>query len=41
MVPRIIKRPQVIADLNEIASYIAVDNLETAEIFLISAEETF
>ncbi len=41
MPPRILKRPQVIADLNELASYIAIDNLEAAESFLTAAEETF
>lgn len=41
MSPKIFKRPQVISDLNELASYIAVDNLEAAEGFLVAAQETF
>lgn len=34
------KRPQVIRDLIELATYIAVDNLDTSDRFL-AAEETF
>ncbi|MGA9380538.1 MAG: type II toxin-antitoxin system RelE/ParE family toxin [Phormidium sp.] len=35
------KRPQVIRDLSELATYIAEGNLEAAERFLVAAEETF
>ncbi len=35
------KRPQVIRDLIELATYIAEDNLEVSDRFLASAEETF
>lgn len=35
------KRPIVIQDLIEQATYIAVDNLDTSERFLVAAEETF
>jgi toxin ParE1/3/4 len=35
------KRPIVIRDLIEQATYIAQDNLEAAESFLVAAEETF
>lgn len=35
------KRPQVIRDLIEIATYIAEDNLDTSDRFLAAAEETF
>ena len=41
MTSTIIKRPQVITDLSELANYIAVDNLEAAENFLLAAQETF
>ncbi|ALF53514.1 plasmid stabilization system [Nostoc piscinale CENA21] len=35
------KRPQVIHDLLEIATYIAEDNLEASDRFLAAAEKTF
>ena len=35
------KRPQVIHDLIEIATYIAEDNLDASDRFLAAAEETF
>ena len=35
------KRPIVIRDLIEQATYIAEDNLDAAERFLVAAEETF
>lgn len=35
------KRPQVIRDLIELATYIAQDNLDASESFLAAAEETF
>lgn len=35
------KRPQVICDLIELATYIAADNLDASERFLSAAEETF
>lgn len=35
------KRPQVIRDLLEIATYIAADNLNVSDRFLVAAEETF
>lgn len=35
------KRPQVISDLIEIATYIGENNLESSDRFLFSAEETF
>ncbi len=35
------KRPQVIRDLIELATYIAEDNLEASDRFLAAAEETF
>lgn len=38
---KINKRPQVIQDLIELATYIATDNLDASERFLTSAEETF
>lgn len=37
----VIKRPQVIRDLIELATYIAVDNLDASDRFLAAAEETF
>jgi toxin ParE1/3/4 len=39
--PEVNKRPIVIRDLIEQATYIAQDNLDTAERFLVVAEETF
>ncbi|PSF35517.1 type II toxin-antitoxin system RelE/ParE family toxin [Aphanothece hegewaldii CCALA 016] len=38
---KINKRPQVIQDLIELATYIATDNLDASERFLTAAEETF
>jgi toxin ParE1/3/4 len=38
---RIIKRPQVVQDLIELATYLAEDNLDISERFLFSAEKTF
>lgn len=35
------KRPQVIRDLIELATYIAEDDLEASERFLTAAEQTF
>lgn len=35
------KRPQVIRDLSDLATYIAEGDLEAAERFLVAAEETF
>lgn len=35
------KRPQVIRDLIDLATYIAEDNLEASDLFLQAAEETF
>jgi len=35
------KRPQVIRDLIELATYIAEDNMDASDRFLVSAEETF
>lgn len=35
------KRPQVISDLIELATYIAQDNLDVSDRFLAAAEETF
>lgn len=35
------KRPQVIRDLIELATYIAEDNLEASDRFLAAAEATF
>jgi toxin ParE1/3/4 len=35
------KRPQVIRDLIDLATYIAEDNLEVSDLFLQAAEETF
>lgn len=35
------KRPQVIRDLIELATYIAEDNLDASDRFLAAAEETF
>ena len=35
------KRPQVICDLIELATYIAEDNLEASDRFLAAAETTF
>ncbi len=37
----IYKRPHVIRDLIDLASYIAVDNMEMSDRFLAAAEETF
>ncbi|MEC4806284.1 MAG: type II toxin-antitoxin system RelE/ParE family toxin [Jaaginema sp. PMC 1079.18] len=37
----ILKRPQVIRDLIDIATYIAENNLESGERFLKAAEDTF
>ncbi|GAB4528119.1 MAG: type II toxin-antitoxin system RelE/ParE family toxin [Pleurocapsa sp.] len=37
---RIVKRPQVIKDLIELATYLAEDNLDISERFLFSAEKT-
>ncbi|MEA5421352.1 type II toxin-antitoxin system RelE/ParE family toxin [Spirulina sp. CCNP1310] len=39
--PELLKCPQVIRDLIEIATYIAGNNLESGEQFLYAAEETF
>jgi toxin ParE1/3/4 len=38
---RVSKRPQVIRDLIELATYIAEDNLEASDRFLAAAEATF
>ncbi|MBD2594707.1 type II toxin-antitoxin system RelE/ParE family toxin [Nostoc spongiaeforme FACHB-130] len=38
---KVSKRPQVIHDLLEIATYIGEDNLEASDRFLIAAEKTF
>lgn len=35
------KRPQVIRDLIELATYVAADNLNASERFLAAAAETF
>jgi toxin ParE1/3/4 len=35
------KRPQVIRDLLELATYIALDNLDASDLFLSAAETTF
>ncbi len=35
------KRPRVIQDLIELATYIGEDNLEVSDRFLLAAEETF
>lgn len=35
------KRPQVIRDLIDLATYIAEDNLDASDRFLVAAEETF
>ena len=35
------KRPQVIRDLIELATYIAEDSLDVSDRFLAAAEETF
>ncbi len=35
------KRPQVIRDLIEVATYIAADNLDASDRFLMAAESTF
>ncbi|KJH71694.1 type II toxin-antitoxin system RelE/ParE family toxin [Aliterella atlantica] len=35
------KRPQVIRDLLEIATYLAADNLNVSDRFLVAAEATF
>lgn len=35
------KRPQVIRDLIELATYIAEDNLNASDRFLAAADETF
>ncbi|MDI9634230.1 type II toxin-antitoxin system RelE/ParE family toxin [Geitlerinema splendidum] len=37
----VLKRPQVIRDLIDIATYIAENNLDNGERFLCAAEETF
>jgi toxin ParE1/3/4 len=38
---KIIKKPQVIQDLIELATYLAEDSLDISESFLFSAEKTF
>jgi toxin ParE1/3/4 len=38
---RINKHPQVIRDLIDLATYIAEDNLDASDKFLVAAEETF
>ncbi|HAA31862.1 MAG TPA: type II toxin-antitoxin system RelE/ParE family toxin [Cyanobacteria bacterium UBA8553] len=38
---KINKRPQVIRDLIDLATYIAEDNIEASDLFLQAAEETF
>ncbi|MGK7892786.1 MAG: type II toxin-antitoxin system RelE/ParE family toxin [Xenococcus sp. (in: cyanobacteria)] len=38
---KIIKRPQVIQDLIELATYLAEDSLDVSERFLFAAEKTF
>jgi toxin ParE1/3/4 len=38
---RIIKRPQVVKDLIELATYLAEDSLDVSDNFLFSAEKTF
>lgn len=38
---RILKRPQVIKDLIELATYLSEDNLDVSERFLFAAEKTF
>ncbi len=38
---RVNKRPQVIRDLIDLATYIAEDNLDISDEFLAAAEETF
>ncbi len=35
------KRPQVIRDLIELATYTAEDNMDASDRFLVAAEETF
>lgn len=35
------KRPQVIRDLIELATYMAEDNMDASDRFLVAAEETF
>lgn len=35
------KRPQVIGDLIELATYMAEDNMDASDRFLVAAEETF
>ena len=35
------KRPQVIRDLIELATYIAEDNMDASDRFLVASEETF
>ncbi|MEG4170272.1 MULTISPECIES: type II toxin-antitoxin system RelE/ParE family toxin [unclassified Microcoleus] len=35
------KRPQVIRDLIELATYIAENNMDASDRFLVAAEETF
>ena len=35
------KRPQVIRDLIELATYMAEDNMDASDLFLVAAEETF
>ncbi|MDJ0556433.1 MAG: type II toxin-antitoxin system RelE/ParE family toxin [Microcoleaceae cyanobacterium MO_207.B10] len=41
MMRQIYKRPQVIQDLIELATYISLENLDASEQFLTAAEETF
>ncbi|MEG4427218.1 MULTISPECIES: type II toxin-antitoxin system RelE/ParE family toxin [unclassified Microcoleus] len=35
------KRPQVIGDLIELATYMAEDNMDASDRFIVAAEETF
>lgn len=35
------KRPQVIRDLIELVTYIAEDNMDASDRFIVAAEETF
>ena len=35
------KRPQVIGDLIELATYMAEDNMDASDRFLVGTEETF
>jgi toxin ParE1/3/4 len=39
--PKLIKRPIIIKDLMEIATYISYDNLDAGDRFLYAAEATF